>query len=243
MKWRVLQRYVWPLRSTLAHPQWLFYRQERYLRQWLHMHARGSVLDVGCAGGAAAAQLAPECAYVGVDFPATANDLYATRPQIFADGAWLPFTDDSFDTVLLLEVLEHVTEPERVLSEAARVLKPGGRMLFSMPFLYPVHDAPHDYRRYTEYGLRHAFERAGLLVERMEPRQRGLEAVGLLANFALCEEVMDALRQRHWRLLLAPLLLSAIPVINLLAWMFAGLGGSWRLACGHRVIACKASGA
>ena len=65
--------------------------------------------------------------------------------------------------------LEHVREPRRVVEEIARVLKPGGRLLLVVPQEWEVHQAPHDYFRYTRYGLRYLLESAGLEVERIEP--------------------------------------------------------------------------
>jgi len=77
----------------------------------------------------------------------------------------LPFVDASFDGVVVQAVLEHVEDAETVLSEAARVLKPGGSILIEVPFMQGYHAAPNDYRRYTEHGLRAAVEAHGLTVD------------------------------------------------------------------------------
>ena len=77
----------------------------------------------------------------------------------------LPLADASCDGVVLMAVLEHVRDAERTLSEARRVLKPGGRLLVDVPFMQGFHASPHDYRRYTEPGLREAVERLGFEVE------------------------------------------------------------------------------
>lgn len=66
----------------------------------------------------------------------------------------LPFQANEFDSIILSEVLEHVAEPELLWSEMAQILKPGGRILLGVPFLYKIHEAPHDYFRYTEFALR-----------------------------------------------------------------------------------------
>ncbi len=66
----------------------------------------------------------------------------------------LPLPDASFDTIILSEVLEHIAEPETLWAEIARILKPGGKILLSVPFLYKIHEAPHDYFRYTEFALK-----------------------------------------------------------------------------------------
>jgi SAM-dependent methyltransferase len=62
----------------------------------------------------------------------------------------LPFADASFDTILLSDVLEHIPAPERLWREMARLLKPGGELLSSVPFFYWLHEEPYDYYRYTK---------------------------------------------------------------------------------------------
>jgi SAM-dependent methyltransferase len=77
----------------------------------------------------------------------------------------LPFRDGSFDTVLCTSVLEHVENAEAGVSELVRVLRPGGRLLITVPFLYPTHEAPYDYWRTTHYGLTSVLERHGFIID------------------------------------------------------------------------------
>lgn len=109
------------------------------------------VLNIG-AGGPLAARVARirGCTVVSVDLDP------ARGPDVLVDACDLRcFADGSFDAVFLLEVLEHVTEPDRALSEVHRVLRAGGLVVVSTPFVFEIHDAPHDYYRFTEHGLRH----------------------------------------------------------------------------------------
>ncbi|MBI5837838.1 MAG: methyltransferase domain-containing protein [Candidatus Eisenbacteria bacterium] len=76
-------------------------------------------------------------------------------------GEALPFRDAAFDTAVLAEVLEHVPAVEPVLAEARRVLRPGGGLLVTAPFVFYEHEAPHDYRRFSRRGLEVALEAAG----------------------------------------------------------------------------------
>lgn len=80
-----------------------------------------------------------------------ANIVVTKRPHVQADGAALPFGDGSFDAVISAELLEHVPSPERVLREVHRVLRPGGRLLITVPLLYRVHGDPQDFGRYTDH--------------------------------------------------------------------------------------------
>jgi SAM-dependent methyltransferase len=79
--------------------------------------------------------------------------------QIVGDAQALGIRDATFDVVLCTEVLEHLPEPQRAIDEMFRVLTPGGQLLLTTRFLFPIHDAPHDYFRFTKYGLRHLLRR------------------------------------------------------------------------------------
>lgn len=69
----------------------------------------------------------------------------------------LPFEDHSFETVLCMVVMEHLEYPDKAIAEMKRVLKPGGKIIISVPFLFPIHDSPGDYWRFTKYGLQVLF--------------------------------------------------------------------------------------
>lgn len=78
--------------------------------------------------------------------------------DVLGVGEELPFSDDSFDAVFSLSVLEHVKDPFRCAREIARVLKPGGDLYCVVPFLQPLHGYPHHYYNMTHEGLRTLFE-------------------------------------------------------------------------------------
>jgi SAM-dependent methyltransferase len=86
--------------------------------------------------------------------------------DIVASVYELPFEDDRFANVLCMSVLEHLEDPARAISEMRRVLRPGGRIIVSVPFLFPIHDAPGDYWRFTKFGIRHLF-REGWRIEQL----------------------------------------------------------------------------
>ncbi|MFC3650338.1 class I SAM-dependent methyltransferase [Dyella humi] len=235
----MLRRLMKPLQRTPFHPQWFVFRDVHRTHEWVHVRARGLVLDIGCADGWVREVLHQDCHYIGLDYPTTAQNLYDTRPNVFASGTHLPFADDTFDTVLLLEVLEHVDNADAMLSEIERVLRPNGRLLLSVPFLYPLHDAPHDYRRYTAPGLVRALKESGLIPGEPIPRNAGFEAVALLGAIACAETMLASLRTRRWRLLCTPLLILAIPLINVLGWILTCVGADRLLASGHAIEASK----
>ncbi|MDD5570400.1 MAG: methyltransferase domain-containing protein, partial [Bacteroidales bacterium] len=65
----------------------------------------------------------------------------------------LNLESNSFDTVLCSDVIEHIRKPYELFSEMTRILKSGGHLILGVPFLYCVHDSPHDYHRYTSFML------------------------------------------------------------------------------------------
>ncbi|HAU07826.1 MAG: hypothetical protein A2568_03515 [Candidatus Yanofskybacteria bacterium RIFOXYD1_FULL_44_17] len=78
--------------------------------------------------------------------------------DVVADAHDLPFEDGKFDIILCTEVLEHLHSPHVAISEMKRVLKVGGKLILTTRFIFPIHDAPGDYFRYTKYGLRYLFK-------------------------------------------------------------------------------------
>lgn len=223
-----LRRWLRALASTPFHPQWLAAASGHARVRWLTSRAVGRVLDVGCADGAIAQHLPAITSYLGLDYPATADLLYRTRPQVYGDAAALPFRDRSFDTVMMLDVLEHVADPEAALSEASRVLAPGGQLLITIPFAYPLHDLPHDYQRFTGPGLERRIRLAGLTLERIIEVGGGARAAALGLSISIAQGALVAIESRSWRLVLLPLAALAIPVVNLaggiLAWLLPAHG-------------------
>lgn len=196
------------------HPQWLVARYRREQLAWLRKHARGAVLDVGCAGGGLAAVLEAS-SYVGLDYPVTAIELYGTRPHVFGDAHCLPFADGTFDTVLMLDVLEHLSDPGTALGEAARVLKSDGKIVLVVPFAYPLHDEPHDYQRYTRHGLKLHLHTAGVSVTAIEEAGDGISVACSLAAMMLAQGAIAALAGSTWRVVLVPFVALLIPMVNL----------------------------
>jgi len=109
-------------------------------------HPNGLVLDAGA--GRRADYLPNVVNFEIVPYPST---------DVLGVGEELPFADNSFDAVLSLSVLEHVRDPFTCARELARVLKPGGTLYASVPFLQPYHGYPHHYYNMTHQGLANLF--------------------------------------------------------------------------------------
>ncbi len=118
------------------------------------------VLDAGSGEGKYAAHFRRQ-RYCGVDLGIGDAEWNYSGLDAIADLAALPFPSGSFDAAINIVTLEHVREPGCVLRELARVLAPGGKLLLIVPHEWEVHQAPHDYYRYTRYGVLYLLERAG----------------------------------------------------------------------------------
>jgi SAM-dependent methyltransferase len=125
------------------------------------------------------------------------------NPDLVADVETLaPLPDASMDIIFFHEVLEHVAAPQAAVDTLWRVLRPGGILVGSTPFLLGIHDAPSDYYRFTVYGLKHLFRRFECL--RLTPRNGYLAATAVLVyrRFAVGTQ-----GQKSLSLWLSPLLL------------------------------------
>ncbi len=158
-------------RRQLFHPGplgWLvnpFYFARRGLLAGLQEffpQLRGRVLDVGC-GTKPYRHLVPAEDYVGLDLD-TPELRHLGAADLYYAGGRFPVPDESFDAVICSQVLEHIFTPADFLGEIRRVLRPGGRLLLTTPFAWDEHSQPHDFARYSSFGLRAVLEQAGFEV-------------------------------------------------------------------------------
>jgi SAM-dependent methyltransferase len=126
------------------------------------------VLDAGAGEGRYSGHFGRQ-RYVGVDLGVGDPAWNYARLDAIADLAALPFAAASFDASLNIVTLEHVADPLAALREIGRVLAPGGRLLLVAPHEWEVHQAPHDYFRFTRHGIEHLLAAAGFDEARIEP--------------------------------------------------------------------------
>lgn len=115
-------------------------------RELHKLYLRGLTLDIG-------SKRAP---YSGICDKLITLDMRCFEGvNVFGDAHNLPFKEYSFDNVIMTNVLEHVQEPQKVINESYRTLKPNGFIIVYTPFMYPIHGDPNDYWRFTDEGLRY----------------------------------------------------------------------------------------
>ena len=117
-------------------------------------------MDVGC-GTKPYRGLFPTGTYGGIEVNRLSRFGSERHPDVYFDARNFPLLDGSFESVLCSQVLEHVFEPARFLAEIHRVMKPGGKLLLRVPFVWYEHEQPFDYGRYTSFGLEYLLAKAG----------------------------------------------------------------------------------
>lgn len=121
---------------------------------------KNNLLDIGC-GQKPFENLFENIDYKGIDFKnySINKDFKKNKPDYFFNKEYLktnilPFQNKSFFNTVSFQVLEHHSEPEKHISEMIRITKKNGYIIITAPFLYPIHEIPSDYQRYTLYGLK-----------------------------------------------------------------------------------------
>jgi len=128
------------------------------LKQAINEHAKGNLIDLGCGNRPYQHLLQGKInAYTGCDFVQNSKQ----SVDLICDVTRVPLPDESFDTCLSTQVLEHIPDPDALIREACRLLKPGGVLILSAPLYWPEHGEPYDYNRFTSFGLTERLSRLG----------------------------------------------------------------------------------
>ena len=147
---------------------WLVYNiGDKCLKKY-EKYYKGHLVDLGC-GEAPYKEFFLQHAdsYTGVDWTKT---LHNSQADIVSDlNKKIEMKDNNADTLVSLSVIEHLSEPQIFLNEAYRVLKKGGYFILQVPWQWQIHEAPHDFFRYTPHGLKYIFEKAGFEILEIIP--------------------------------------------------------------------------
>ena len=120
------------------------------------------MIDIGCGTKPYEDLVRPFVeSHVGVDHPVSLHS--RSKVDLSGTAYSIPTEDASFDSALCTAVLEHLEEPEAALRECNRVLVPGGYAVYTVPFIWHIHEEPRDFYRFTRFGLAHLFGKAGFV--------------------------------------------------------------------------------
>jgi SAM-dependent methyltransferase len=126
-------------------------------------YVKGRLLDIGCGDKPYKKFWSSVVSdHVGVDHELSFHG--KSKVDCTASAYSIPLADDSFDSVICNAVLEHLEEPEAALRECKRILRQGGIAIYSVPFIWHVHEEPRDFYRFSGFGLRYLFEKCGFEV-------------------------------------------------------------------------------
>jgi SAM-dependent methyltransferase len=162
-------------------------------------YGRGRALDIGAGNlGFADDFSAHFSSYTSLDY-----EVRSPRLAVQGDGQSLPFRAQSFDTIISIDVLEHVLHPWQMLAEIKRVLAPQGYAILVTPFFFWAHEEPADFFRLSKYGLARLCQELGLQVIVLEPTCGFVASLGLLGTVAITRAL------HHWPAVPRPVLLAS----------------------------------
>lgn len=167
----------------------------------------GKVLDVGCGKMRYKDLILSEekvREYIGLDLD-EGKFTYSVKADLYWNGIIIPLENNSVESVVIFEVLEHCPDPRIVINEAFRILKSNGVILFSTPFIYHLHGSPFDYSRLTPFGVENMLKEAGFTNVEIRPGGRWDASLGQMISIWICNRPMPHIIRRILSRLYTPL--------------------------------------
>lgn len=206
---------------SLLHPQFIKKTIEYKAVLMAKKYGYGRLVDIGCGRFPYKKDLSPFISeYVGVDHPKLSK-MYDSvdKPDVLADACDMPFQNNSFETAICFQVLEYIEKPESLFKEAHRILKSGGKLILSVPLLYPLHDMPYDRARYTKTAIGDFAKNAGFAVVSLEHIGGFVEFWLQSLSVFLLKSIASLLRpkKQSFSLIFLPFLIIITPFIVIIS--------------------------
>ena len=174
---------------------------------------QGSLLDIGCGKMPYKDHILNHSgviSYTGLDIETAKVYDKQIKPDVTWDGVTMPFNDKDFDCAFGTEVLEHCPQPEIILKEVHRVLKPGGIFFFTVPFLWNLHETPHDEYRYTPFALERHLENAGFKDIQLKATGGWHASMAQMLGLWVRRSPMSSRKRKYLSIFLKPVISSLI---------------------------------
>jgi SAM-dependent methyltransferase len=175
-------------------------------------YINGNVLDIGCGQKPYKDIFSKATSYVGLEIKKGPDAALNKRADIFYDSVTFPFKNDCFDSAVTFETLEHIFNPDEFLSEIHRVLKNGGTLLMTCPFIWDEHEQPGDYARYTFFGLKYLLNKHGFVIVANRKSLSDVRAIFQLINVYLYKVIRH--KNFYLDLLLTMIFISPLNVLG-----------------------------
>lgn len=150
-------------------------------------------LDIGCGLRPYESNF-PNGVYIGLDVEVSGRDSNMKVADYYYDGKVLPFPAGSIEGIICTQVLEHVPNPQILLAEMHRVLKPEGRLIVSLPFVWQEHEEPYDFFRFTRFGITELLTQVGYKVDSVIKDTGTIEALAITLNAYVISNLVPPIR-------------------------------------------------
>jgi len=219
----------------IFHPEYFLYHGKIIALKRIQKHVSGICVDVGCGEKIFKQYIDKKISYYwGLEYPQTLaasflNSRYS-KIDVAGNAEALPVKNESIDTILLLDILEHIRKPEYVMQQAYYSLKINGHAVITTPFLYPLHMEPYDFYRFTKNGIEALANMSGFTIVENFKYGKALETFAVNSNLFIFYEIFKlnklvkkiSLIKKVLLVMVLPLFLLIAASINVVA-MIAGL--------------------
>jgi SAM-dependent methyltransferase len=178
------------------------------------VHLTGKILDFGCGDKPYKSFFNHAIEYIGLDIENEGHSHEKEEIDVYYDGKTIPFENEYFDSVFSSEVFEHVFDIDPILDEIYRVLKKGGKMLISLPFIWNEHEEPNDFGRYTSFGIKHILDKHGFEVIRLTKTGHFAAVAAQLVPLYIYELIST--KNKYFNLLINFIFMSPFVIVGLL---------------------------
>jgi len=201
--------------------------------------SHGVLFDVGCGSKPYRKVFAPYVEkHLGLEY-SPESGYRKNLADFCGDAMNLPMADESVDTILCTEVLEHIPHPEKAIAEFARILRPNGVIITTAPFFFPIHDS-WDFYRYTHDGIATLMKANNLEVVKVEPLSGTAVTLALLFNLYWFDLGFMWTKWLYpFGVVLRPLLLLLCFIVNVIGGLFEVILPSKQMSFNHLTIARK----